>query len=169
MFENGLNALHGFNLIPLQMYTSGSRLTAVELLLALACHQFAGYLLKLLIFSYWFQAVASSFVNSCKFPPHLKVSEIWSNSHQSVCFSLCTESMCKCHIVVYFLLSFAYRLHESILFTDCKRNKYRKSHAAISTTRAENQSKLHFTDLAKAGTIAGHDIICPHIAATLVR
>lgn len=84
-------------------------------------------------------------------------------------FSLCTESMCKCHIVVYFLIPFAYRLHESILFTNCKRNKFRKSHAAISSPRAENQSKLHFTDLTKAGTIAGHDIICPHIAATLVR
>ena len=116
-----------------------------------------------------FKRFASSFVDSCKFPPHLKVSEIWSNSQQSVCFSLCTESMCKCHIVVYFLIPFAYRLHESILFTNCKRNKFRKSHAAISSPRAENQSKLHFTDLTKAGTIAGHDIICPHIAATLVR
>ena len=53
MFKNCLNALHGFNVIPLQMYTSRSRWTAVELLLALACHQFAGYLLKLLIFSCW--------------------------------------------------------------------------------------------------------------------
>ena len=59
----GLNALHGFNVIPLQMYTSHLRWTAGEILLTLACHQFAGYLLKLLIFCYCFQAVASSFIN----------------------------------------------------------------------------------------------------------